>query len=202
MIEAKVRKRLGQFQLDAEVKAEGITCVAGKNGTGKTSLLKALAGLFQVDEGYVRMNGVDVTRLPVERRGLVMVTPLTFFPHLDVDSHILWGARLNGKMPSNEEVSRAKSELGISFGGPVGRLSTGMRGRVALATALFASPRAILVDEVFSTVHGKGEFIAAFGRLVREAGKDLVFTSQDESDGRLAGQLYVLSDGSTSLRSQ
>jgi ABC-type molybdate transport system ATPase subunit len=68
-----------------------------------------------------------------------------------------------------------------------------------LATALVASPMAILVDETFSNVHGRDEFIATFGRLAREAKSDLLFTSQDAADGRLAEHLYVMDNGSARL---
>lgn len=201
MIEANVRAHLGQFQLAAEIQGSGTICVAGRNGSGKTSLLRAIAGFLRVDEGYVRIGGVDIARLPVERRDVVLVTPTTYFPHLNVDSHITWGARLRGRKVGVEEVSRVKSELGINFSGPVRNFSLGMRERVALATALLASPKAILVDETFSSLHERESFIASYGRLVTQQGADLVFTSQDAADGRLAGNLYLLDNGSTSHKS-
>ena len=132
-----------------------------------------------------------------------MVTPTTFFPHLDVDSHLVWGAKLGGqaKPDKTEEVERVRSELGINFGGLVRNLSQGMRERVALATALLASPKAILVDEAFSNLHEKEEVIASYCRLGTERGIDVIFTSQDEADGRLSAHLYVMNDGSISRES-
>jgi molybdate/tungstate transport system ATP-binding protein len=200
LIKAEVRIRLGQFQLAASLETSGVTCVAGRNGAGKTSLMRALAGFLRVDEGYVSIGGVDVTHIPPDKRSVVLVTPTSFFPHLEVDTHVVWGARLGGRTPGAEEVSRIKSGLGIDYGGRVRNLSVGMRERVALATALLASPKAILVDEAFSSLHERKDFIAAYGKLVRGAGVDLVFTSQDESDGRLADHLYVMSNGSTTCR--
>jgi molybdate/tungstate transport system ATP-binding protein len=165
-------------------------------------LLRAIAGFLRIDEGYVKIGSTDITRLPVEDRGVVMVTPTSFFPHLDVDSHVVWGARLKRKRLEKEEVSKIKSELGIDFGGPVRNLSSGMKERVALATALLASPRVILVDEAFSGLHERKRFIVAYGRLVTEEGMDLVFTSQDEADGRLSDHLYVMNNGSASRMRQ
>ena len=200
MIRAEVRTRLGEFQLDATFESTGITCLAGKNGAGKTLLLKAMAGFLEVDQGRIEVGGVDVTRLPPERRGVVMVTPTSFFPHLDVDSHIAWGARRSGRSPSAGEVAQVRSDLGIDFSGSVRKLSLGMRERVSLATALVASPRAILVDEAFANLHDREGFVGAYGKLLTRAGIDLIFTSQDEADGRLAEHLWVMKEGSVSSR--
>lgn len=188
---------MGQFSLSAELEDSGFICLAGRNGSGKTSLLRAIAGLIQVDNGYVRIDGVDVTRLPVEKRSVIMVTPNSFFAHLDVDSHITWGARLNRMKPNREKISKVKAELGIDFGGPVRRLSVGMRERVALATALLASPKVILVDEAFSNLHDKHDFIASYRKLVGDEGIDLIFSTPDEADGSLSEHLYVISNGTT-----
>ena len=197
MIETKIRAHVGQFKLDAELQGGGVICLAGKNGSGKTTFLKALGGFLKVDEGYVKVGGRDITHLPVEKRGVVMITPSSFLPHLRVDSHILWGAKLKGRKPSNEEVSKVKSELGINFEGPARDLSLGMHERVALATALLASPRAILVDEVFSNLHERENFVRSFGKLARERGIDVIFTSQDEADGMLSEHLCVIKNGLT-----
>jgi len=195
LIDAKVCKRLGQFQLDAELRSDGTMCVAGRNGAGKTSLLRAIAGLLRIDEGHVRIGVLDVTALPVEKRGVVMVTPDSSLPSLDVDSHMMWGARLKGKRVGREELLRVKSNLDIDFSGPVRNLSLGMRERVSLATALLASPKAILVDEAFSSLHQRDEFIVSYSALAKETGIDLIFTSQDETDGRLADHLYSMANG-------
>ena len=190
---------MGSFRLDASVEGTGTICVAGRNGAGKSTLMKAIAGFLALEEGYVRVGGVDVTRLPVEKKGVVMVTPESAFLHMDVDSHLRWGAKLKGRTFTEAEVARVKSDLGIDYSGKVGSLSLGMRERVSLASALLASPRAILVDDVFSSLHGKEECIARYRELTGESGIDLLFTSQDPSDGKLAGRLYLMNSGSASL---
>jgi len=197
VIEVRVRAHAGHFRLAAEVNGSGVTCVAGRNGAGKTTLLRAMAGFLKIDEGHVIVGGLDVTRLPVEKKGVVLVTPSSTFQHLDVDSHLVWGRKLAGKQILEDQVSKAKSELGIDFGGRVGKLSLGMRERVSLATALLTEPKVILVDEAFASLHDREEFITAYSRLLVGARIDLVFSSQDASDGKLADHLYLIDEGVT-----
>ena len=197
MIEVRLRAHAGQFHLAAEVNGSGVTCIAGRNGAGKTTLLRAIAGLLRIDDGHVLVGGLDVARLPVEKRGIVLVTPGSALRHLEVDSHLVWGRKLLGKQVQEDQVSKVKSELGIDFGGRVGKLSLGMRERVSLATALLSEPKAILVDEAFASLHDREEFISAYGKLLAEAHIDLVFSSQVAADGKLADNFYIIEDGKT-----
>ena len=98
---------------------------------------------------------------------------------------------MKGVEIGEERLQAVKEALGIDFQGKVGKLSLGMRERVSLATALLSAPAAILVDEAFSNLHEREEFIAAYRKLTTDAGIDVVFSTQDESDGRLAEHLYV-----------
>lgn len=196
-MQASIRAHLGGFRLAAELEECRTVCVAGKNGTGKSTLARAIAGLVDLDDGFVRIGGADVTRLSVDKRGVVLVTPDSAFLHMDVESHLRWGARLKGRILGAEEVDSVKSELGIDFVGKVRTLSVGMRERVSLASALLASPRAILVDDVFSSLHNKEDLITRYRRLTERSGIDLLFTSQDEGDGKLAAQLYVMNNGTS-----
>ena len=200
MIEAEVRRQLGQFLLEAQMSDDGFICLEGRNGSGKTAFLRTIAGLAAPDSGYVKVDGRDVTRLPIERRGVVMVTQASSIPSLGVDAHLLWGARLKGAETSRERLDAVKEKLGIDFGGRVGKLCLGMRERVSLATALLSSPAAILVDEAFSNLHERERFISSFRSLAGQSSIDVVFSTQDEADGRLAEHLYAMEEGRMTRR--
>ncbi|MDA4121736.1 MAG: ATP-binding cassette domain-containing protein [Thaumarchaeota archaeon] len=195
MIEASIRKKQGDFSLSAELSDGGFICLAGRNGSGKSTLFRVIAGQLKMDEGFVKVGGRDVTRQPVERRGIVMVTPGSSLPHLKVDSHLKWGAAIRGVPLDERVIAGTKAALGIDFGGSVRTLSLGMRERVSLATALLARPKVILVDEAFSNLHDREEFVANYRKLAGEAGVDVMFSTQDEDEGAGADHLYLIKQG-------
>jgi molybdate/tungstate transport system ATP-binding protein len=201
MIEAVVQKRYGQFALDTTMSEAGFICLAGKNGSGKTTFLRIVAGLTEPDGGHVKVGGRDVTCMPLERRGVVMVTPRSSIPSLSVDDHLRWGAKLKGVVIEGEKLKGVKERLGIDFDGKLGKLSLGMRERVSLGTALLSAPTAILVDEAFSNLHEREEFVASYRKLATEGAVDVVFSTQDATDGSLAEHLYVLEDGKATRKS-
>ena len=67
LIDAKIRAHIRSFKVSADIVNSGCTCVAGRNGAGKTSLMKALAGFIRLDEGHLSVGGVEVGMLPVKR---------------------------------------------------------------------------------------------------------------------------------------
>ena len=195
MIDVNARKRLGRFSLDASLTGEGFICLTGVNGSGKSSLMRVIAGTLPLDAGHVKVDGIDITDAPIEKRGVVMVTPNSLIPHLSVEAHLTWGARTKNLALSSERVSTVREALGIDFGGRASELSLGMRERVSLATALLSAPRVILVDEAFSNIHDRGAFIAVYRKLASEEKIDVIFSTQDRSDGAASDNLYQMSDG-------
>jgi molybdate/tungstate transport system ATP-binding protein len=201
VLDVRVSRVIGAFHLEAEIHDSGFICVSGLNGSGKTTLLNLIAGNMAPDTGYVRINSEDVTRLPVERRGVVLVTPESMIPHLDVDKHLAWGAKAKKSLTSADRTTRVREELGISYGGRVDKLSLGMRERVSLATALLSRPKVILVDEAFANIDHKEDFIQAFSGLCRETETDLVCTTQSEADAKLSDHHYTMVAGETTRKS-
>jgi ABC-type sugar transport system ATPase subunit len=195
VLEVSVRKQQGQFALDANIRDSGFVCLSGRNGSGKTTFLRIVAGLSKPDSGAVRVGGKDVTGLSPDKRGVIMVTPASAIAGKHVDGHLVWGARLKGKSVPEERLRDVKQRLGIDFAGRVEELSLGMRERVALATALIALPSVILVDEAFANLHARDEFIEAYRTLTADAGIDVVFSTQDAADGELADHLYLMEAG-------
>ena len=195
MLDVKVAVARGNFILKAEINDAGFICLSGLNGSGKSSLLNIIAGKLKPDEGYVKINSRDVTDLPLESREVVLVNPDSFIPHLDVEKHLKWGAAARRVNVDDSVIMGMKERLGITYSGRVDKLSFGMRERVALATALLSGPKALLVDEAFSNIDNREAFIEAFRDLCRSAKVDLVHTTQQKTDAKLADHHYDLVGG-------
>ena len=130
----------------------GLTALIGPSGIGKSTLLRALAGLIPIEAGSVSLNGRDITNLPAEDRGFggVLQEP-TLFPNLSVGANVSLGLRVRG-VSRRERAAKAKALLEeVGLGGfdsrTVASLSGGEAHRVALARALAIQPPVLLLDE-------------------------------------------------------
>jgi ABC-type Fe3+/spermidine/putrescine transport system ATPase subunit len=136
--------------------------VLGESGSGKTSLLRLVAGFVAPDTGSVWLGGVIASRdgdiiLPPERRNIGMVfQDLALWPHMSVRGNVEFGLRARG-FPGAEREGRVRDILAILdmenlMDRMPGQLSGGQRQRVALARALVYEPEILLMDEPLSNL--------------------------------------------------
>ncbi len=195
VIDVRATKSLGEFSMNAEIKDEGMICLIGNNGSGKTTLLNLIAGVSQIDGGYIRIDSTDVTSVPQEKRSVVLVTPDSAIPNFEVERHLIFGANLK-KLPLDQQlIDEVKTKLGVTFSGRVSKLSLGMKERVALATALIAKPKAILVDEAFSNIDNKSKFIENYRELTASSNIDILYSTQHSEDSDYADHVYRMESG-------
>lgn len=196
MIELSIKKILGNFVLKAWLADSGFICVSGKNGSGKTTLLNCIAGLYKIDSGWIRINGKDITSLSINKRKVVLANYTSFIPHLTVDEHLVFGLKFK-KTGDSSILHVVREKLGIKFNLRVDKLSLGNRSKVSLATALISLPDVILVDELFSNLDNKEEFIINYKKIAKSNEIDVIYTTQHNEDAIYADHHYVVNEGQT-----
>jgi molybdate/tungstate transport system ATP-binding protein len=158
----------------------------GPTGAGKTVLLEALAGLIQVSQGKIFIHGIDVTRLPPEKRGVgIVYQDQALFPHFNVLENITFGLRFH-HFRSEERIKRFNrlTEL-LGIGHLLSRLpmnlSGGEKQRVALARALIVQPHVLLLDEPLSAIDPvfREEIRKALKEVHNNSGTTLLMVTHD-----------------------
>lgn len=138
--------------INLEVEEGEFITILGSSGCGKTTTLRIIAGLEESDEGYVFLNGEDVSKLVPNKRDVNTVFQnYALFPHMNVESNIGYGLKVQ-KVSKLEIKKRVKETLAlVQLEGFEKRktyeLSGGQKQRVAIARAIINNPKLLLLDE-------------------------------------------------------
>lgn len=160
--------------------------ILGHSGSGKTSLLKILAGLLPMDGGSFRMDGTDLFKLPAQRRGVIYLSqePL-LFPHLNVAGNLAFGLKIRKWSPDDivEKVAHMAEALGLTahLKKSVDQLSGGQRQRVSFGRALITDPKMMLLDEPFGSLdaHTRTNMQQLFKKVSKELQMTALFVTHD-----------------------
>ncbi|HEY3671065.1 MAG TPA: ABC transporter ATP-binding protein [Acidimicrobiia bacterium] len=189
--------------VDLEIADREIVCILGPSGSGKSSLLRAVAGLEPDAGGRVSWDGDDLARVPAHRRGFgLMFQDHALFPHRDVKGNVAFGLRMQ-RLPRAEIDARTGDALAlVGLTGFEGRrireLSGGEQQRVALARALAAEPRLLMLDEPLGALDRalRERLVAELRALFVRLGLTTLFVTHDHDEAfALADRLVVMHAG-------
>ena len=214
MLELRVASRRGEFSLDFALEAPSgaTTVIVGESGAGKTSLLRAVAGLDRPDQGRIVLDTVvyedTETRVhvPAWRRDVGYVSQdYALFPHLTVAGNVAFGLRAGGVPPREigGRVAAALARTGIASlaGRRPATLSGGQQQRAALARALVLDPRLLLLDEPLAALdlQTRRQVRGELRRLLRELGTTTLYVTHSPVEALLFGdRIAVLETGRVS----
>ena len=198
-----LKRFYGDFLISLDLKVEKgeILALVGPSGSGKTSTLNLIAGLAEPDIGRIIIDGEDISRLPCWKRNISIVfQDLALFPHLDVGGNISYGLFIHGvKRKERQKIINEKLEkvrLPRYASRRIETLSGGVRQRVAIARALALSPRALLLDEPFSSLDAplRKEMRREFLEIHSNMEAPCVFVTHDREEAVMLGDRVALMD--------
>ena len=196
------------FTLDVrqELPAEGITAIFGKSGCGKTSLLRAIAGLDYHPEARISLNGVSWQDkhnfVPVHRRSIgVVFQDDNLLRHLDVNDNLLFASKRAGTPDVDLQHIIDILQLEELLERKPAQLSGGQKQKVAIARALARGPELLLFDEPMAGLENafKQEFMPQLKALLESCRIPLLYVSHaTEEVAQLVDHLMLIENGSTS----
>ncbi len=189
--------------LSLEAKAGEIVVVFGGSGTGKTILLRLIAGVEDPTAGMIEIEGRDVADVAPEHRNVGMAFQnFALFPHMSAAENIATPLRATDASPDKVKagIDRVANLLKIShvLGHAPRELSNGQKQRTSLARALAAEPKILLLDDPLRNVDAKLRFEMRLElpRLLRQSGATVLYVTQDYKEAMaLADRIAVLQGG-------
>src|SRR5436309_1678245 len=190
-------------RLSLEIEDGELFVLLGASGSGKSTVLRLIAGLTAPDEGHIRLRGRDVTALPPQARGIGFVFQnYSIFRHMSVAENIEFPLRIR-RVPVDERARRREQLLDLVGLGGLGQrhgnqLSGGQLQRVALARALAHEPSVLLLDEPFGALDVKirSHLRRNLREIQRQLGVTAILVTHDQEEAfELADRIGLMERG-------
>ena len=203
----KVVKRFGDVEvippLDLTIEEGEFTVFVGPSGCGKSTLLRLIAGLEDVSDGQINIDGQDATALPPAQRRLAMVfQSYALYPHMSVRKNIAFPLKMAG-LPKEEQdrrVAAAAAALNLNdyLDRRPAQLSGGQRQRVAIGRAIVREPAAFLFDEPLSNLDAalRVGMRLEISELHKRLNTTMIYVTHDQVEAMtMADKIVVLQAG-------
>ncbi|WP_323770980.1 sn-glycerol-3-phosphate ABC transporter ATP-binding protein UgpC [Antarctobacter sp.] len=189
--------------IDLEVQEKEFVVLVGPSGCGKSTTLRMIAGLEEISDGDLTIDGRHVNRVAPKDRDVAMVFQnYALYPHLNVAENIAFGLRI--RKESKEHIAASVDEVGGILGltpyleRRPADLSGGQRQRVAMGRAIVRRPKVFLFDEPLSNLDAKlrTQMRAEIKRLHKRLGVTSIYVTHDQVEAMtLADRIVVMHDG-------
>lgn len=185
------------------IKDKEFVVLVGPSGCGKTTTLRMIAGLEDISEGEILIDGKIINDLPPKDRDIAMVFQnYALYPHMTVYENLAFGLKLRkfDKMEIEKRINEAARILGLEkyLNRKPKALSGGQRQRVAVGRAIVRNPKVFLFDEPLSNLDAKlrVQMRSEISRLHKELGATIVYVTHDQVEAMTMGdKIVVMKDG-------
>ena len=182
-----------------EMKGGTVYGLQGKNGSGKTMLMRAISGLIRPTRGRIVITGEQLHKnISIPRSiGLLLENP-SLLPEYDASQNLKLLAKMQGGVPE-EEIRQLIRDVGLDDAGhkKVEKYSLGMKQRLGIAAAILGSPDIILLDEPINAIDGEGvEEIRSLILSLKNEKRIIIVACHDKEEmNLLADEIVHLRDG-------
>ena len=200
--------RFGDFEalhnINVEVKKGEFFTFLGPSGCGKTTTLRTITGFIEPVQGSVRMEGKDITKVPIEKRNIgIVFQSYALFPTMTVYNNIAFGLKI--KHMKKDEIDRKVREIAKKVDltdeqleKAVSQLSGGQQQRVAIARALVTEPAIICLDEPLSNLDAKlrVQLRTELKNMQKDFGITSIYVTHDQEEAlTLSDRIAVFNKG-------
>ncbi|MDI9578309.1 MAG: ABC transporter ATP-binding protein [Thermoproteota archaeon] len=190
--------------INVKVKEGEFFTFLGPSGCGKTTTLRTITGFVEPVEGTVKVKGVDITNMPIEKRNIgIVFQSYALFPSMTVRNNIAFGLKIQklSKHEINQRVEAIAKKVDLDeelLDRAVSQLSGGQQQRVAIARALVTEPSIICMDEPLSNLDAKlrVQLRNELKKMQRDFGITTIYVTHDQEEAlTLSDRIAVFNKG-------